>query len=146
LNGHLLDVNVLVALLWPAHEHHDAALAWFGQHVRHGWATTLITQAGFVRIVSNPAFSKDAISPGQAVELLRLNLGHPQHRFWLADAGIDELVQPFAGRLVGHRQVTDACLLGLAARRGGKLATFDRGVGELVADTATRDKLVTLIG
>lgn len=146
MNGHLLDVNVLVALLWPAHEHHDAALTWFGRHVRHGWATTLVTQAGFVRIVSNPAFSRDAISPGQATELLRLNLGHPQHRFWSCDAGIDELVQPFAGRLVGHRQVTDACLLGLAARHGGKLATFDRGVAELVTDKAVRDKLVTLIG
>jgi uncharacterized protein len=145
LNVHLLDVNVLVALLWPAHEHHDTALAWFGRHVRHGWATTPITQAGFVRIVSNPAFSKDAISPGQAIELLRLNLGHPQHRFWPADTSIDALVQPFAGRLVGHRQVTDACLLGLAARHGGKLATFDRGVAELLADAATRTALVTLI-
>jgi predicted nucleic acid-binding protein len=26
----LLDVNVLVAIVIPEHEHHDAALAWYG--------------------------------------------------------------------------------------------------------------------
>ena len=34
-------------------------------------------------------------------------------------------------QVVGYRQVTDAHLLTLAMRRGGSLATFDRGVGEL---------------
>jgi hypothetical protein len=34
--------------------------------------------------------------------------------------------------LVGFRQVTDAHLLTLAIHRGGRLATFDRGIAELV--------------
>jgi uncharacterized protein len=36
---HLLDVNVLVALLDPAHLHHDAAHAWFEVKREGGWAT-----------------------------------------------------------------------------------------------------------
>jgi hypothetical protein len=30
--------------------------------------------------------------------------------------------------IAGHQQVTDAYLLGLAIRRGGRLATFDRSI------------------
>jgi predicted nucleic acid-binding protein len=38
-----------------------------------------------------------------------------------------------AGRpvLIGHRQISDAYLLALAAKRGGVLATFDRGLRPL---------------
>jgi predicted nucleic acid-binding protein len=43
-----------------------------------------------------------------------------------------EAVAPVAGRLVGHRQVSDAYLLGLAIRHGGVLATFDEGISALV--------------
>ena len=35
----LLDVNVLLALAWPTHQHHGAAHQWFRQESRHGWAT-----------------------------------------------------------------------------------------------------------
>lgn len=33
----LLDVNVLIALAWPTHIHHEAAHAWFNQEQQHGW-------------------------------------------------------------------------------------------------------------
>ncbi len=35
----LLDVNVLVALAWPNHAHHGAAIAWFTQVCKEGLAT-----------------------------------------------------------------------------------------------------------
>lgn len=35
----LLDVNVLIALAWPNHVHHDAAGSWFARLRRTGWAT-----------------------------------------------------------------------------------------------------------
>lgn len=53
----LLDANALIALLWPTHEHHAPMRQWFRQHAADGWATTALTQAAFVRIVSQPAFS-----------------------------------------------------------------------------------------
>jgi predicted nucleic acid-binding protein len=34
---------------------------------------------------------------------------------------------------MGHRQITDACLLGVAIRRKGKLVTFDQGIASLAA-------------
>lgn len=52
----LLDVNVLVALFDPAHVHHDAAHAWFGEHCAQGWATCALTENGLVRVLSNPAY------------------------------------------------------------------------------------------
>jgi toxin-antitoxin system PIN domain toxin len=128
----LLDLNVLIALLWPSHEHHSAAVKWFGKNQNRGWATTPMTQAGFVRIVSNPAFSRDAVTPAEAIAVLRANLQSPTHKFWRDDMLFHEAVAPVAGRLVGHRQVSDAYLLGLAIRHGGVLATFDEGISALV--------------
>ena len=132
MTTYLLDVNVLVALLWPAHEANQLALRWFHRLGRKSWATCGITQAGFVRVVSNPAFTRDALSPQQAIELLETNAGHPAHRFWKDESGFLSLVAPFAVRITGHRQVTDAFLLGLALRNKGKVATLDRGMLSLL--------------
>src|SRR5438477_321182 len=75
-NAFLLDVNVLLALMWPAHESHMAVHTWFGRKPKRNWATCPLTQAGFVRISSNPAFSPHAVLPQQAVDLLNTNLRH----------------------------------------------------------------------
>jgi toxin-antitoxin system PIN domain toxin len=134
----LLDVNVLTALLWPAHEHHDAAHRWFAARRGARWATCALTQLGLVRIVSNPAFSRDALAPGQALALLAENLAHPGHEFWMENLEVPAAVAGVEGQLQGYRQLTDAYLLALAARRKGILATFDRGVRTL-AGNAFRD-------
>jgi toxin-antitoxin system PIN domain toxin len=127
----LLDLNVLVALLWPAHEHHQAAHRWFGGRGGAPWATCALTQLGFVRVVSNPAFSRDALSPSAAIALLAENLKHPAHEFWFDRLQVPGAVRRFEGALTGHRQFTDAYLLALAAKRRAMLATFDRGVRAL---------------
>jgi hypothetical protein len=141
----LLDTNLLIALLWPSHRQHGLAVDWFSGHRGKGWATCPFTQAGFVRIVSNPAFSRDAVRPREAVQVLLANTAAKDHQFWT-----DEL--PFAGavafagvRLAGHQQVTDAYLLGLAISRGGVLATLDKGIAALTdPGSAERKALETL--
>ena len=55
--GYLLDTNLLIALLWPAHAQHASAVTWFATHRALGWATCAMTEAGFVRVVANPAKS-----------------------------------------------------------------------------------------
>ena len=80
----LLDVNILTTLLWPTHEHHDAAHRWFQARGHARWATTPLTQLGFARLASNPAFSRDALSVQAAVGLLEANLAHVGHEFWPA--------------------------------------------------------------
>lgn len=94
---------------------------------------------GFARVVSNPAFSRDAVTPREALAVLSANTRAPDHVFWPDALPVEEAVG-FAGlRLAGHRQLTDAYLLGLAIRHGGRLATLDRAVLDLAApDSAAR--------
>ena len=145
MSCHLLDVNVLIALLWPPHEAHARAQRWFAQNAYQGWATCAMTQAGFVRIVSNPAFSQRAVSPRDALEVLSGSLQHPAHHFWTEDIGVAEALAPFGRRLLGHQQVTDAYLLGLAIHKKGRLATLDASLSSLLPEqSAARTRLVLL--
>ena len=145
VNGYLLDTNLLIALLWPSHEQHGVAVKWFARRRRAGWATSPITEAGFVRIVSNPAFSRDAVQPREAVQVLSANTAAADHLFWTDELPVQQAVA-FAGlRLVGHQQVTDAYLLGLALERGGVLATLDRGVAALCDATGPARKAVECV-
>ena len=52
----LLDVNLLIALVDPAHALHDAAHVWFAQQGRVSWAPCPITENGLLRIVGNPRY------------------------------------------------------------------------------------------
>ena len=145
MKGYLLDTNLLIALLWPSHERHALALKWFTRHRAKGWATCPITQAGFVRIVSNPAFSRDAVQPREAIHVLSANTAAKDHAFWPDQLSFAEAVA-FAGvRLMGHQQVADAYLLGLAIRRGGVLATLDQRIAMLTEPkSAEREALETV--
>ena len=141
----LLDVNVLIALLWPPHEAHARAQRWFAQNARHGWATCAITQAGFVRIVSNPIFSRRAVSPRDALEVLSGSLQHPAHHFWTEEIGVTEALAHFGRRLLGHQQITDAYLLELAIQKKGRLATLDTSLSSLLSEqSAARTRIVLL--
>lgn len=142
----LLDTNLLIALLWPSHERHDVASSWFKRARGRGWATCPVTQAGFVRIVANPAFSRDAVTPLEAIQVLAANTAAKDHRFWSDDVPLAASVA-FAGhRLIGHNQITDAYLLGLAVRKGGKLATLDRGISSLTTATSAERKALEFVG
>ena len=142
----LLDVNVLVALSWQGHEFHERAQRWFFAHVRNGWATCPFTQAGFVRIVSNPAFSQRAVTPGEAIRALQVALQHPKHKFWPDELSYADAVTATGVNLSGHKQVTDAYLLGLAIYKKGKLATLDRGITGLGTDRSNYRQHVEIIG
>jgi len=147
MTAFLLDVNVLVALGWRAHADHARVLSWFARHNQRGWATCPFTQAAFVRIVSNPSFSAHAASPREALRLLNFNLKHPKHQFWADDLTVDEAIGRFADRVIGHQQITDAYLLGLALHKKGKLATLDRSVLALIpSDHAGREAIELIVG
>jgi uncharacterized protein len=141
----LLDVSVLIALMWPAHEAHVKVQRWFHRNSQEGWATCPLTEAGFVRIVSNPAFSPDAVTPQEAIKVLAANLKHATHEFWPDDIGFVRAVSVCRAGLAGHQQVTDAYLLGLALHRKGKFATLDRSVLALLPATAPERSFVAII-
>jgi len=85
-------------------------------------------------LVSNPSFSRDALSPAGAVALLTANLSHASHEFWTESLQLPDAVKGLKHALQGHRQLTDAYLLALANRRKGVLASFDRGLRTLAGD------------
>lgn len=121
----LLDVNVLVALAWPNHVHHSAARAWFAGAHEAGWATTPVTESGFIRVSSNRRVIDDARSPREAATLLRRLCELPGHRLWVDDVALATAPEVDFDRVQGYRQVTDVHLLALACRMDGSLATFD---------------------
>ena len=109
----LLDVNTLIALAWPNHSHHQAAHLWFAKW-KSGWATTPMTETGFVRVSSNSAVLAGAVRPLDAIEHLSKLRTLPLHSFW--SDGIESVVgsELDATRVLGHRQVTDVHLVALA--------------------------------
>ena len=132
----LLDVNVLIALAWPNHVHHVAAWEWFGSRLDQGWATCPLTEAGFVRISSNPAATRHSVTPLDAIDVLTHLTQLGNHAFWPLDMSILHLPASIRSRLQGHRQITDALLLAAAMQRNGQLATLDAAMESLVEENA----------
>lgn len=124
----LLDVNVLVALFDPDHVHHEASHDWFADHGGTGWATCPITEAGFVRVLSNPQYGGTLHRPQDLVDRLARFCRTSRHSFWPADVSLRDPALFDLGRGGGYRQLTDIYLLGLAVSRQGHLATFDRTI------------------
>jgi uncharacterized protein len=145
VSAHLLDTNLLIALAWPQHIHHAPAHDWFDKVGHTAWATCPITQLAFVRLSSNPRIIAEAVSPREALEMLRRITALPGHRFWRDEVTPMEAAVFSSIALVGHRQVTDAYLLALAQHHDGKLATFDAGIAELIPVHKDRARHVTFV-
>jgi uncharacterized protein len=141
----LLDVNVLIAAAWPVHGAHAKVQGWLAKYANEGWATCPLTELAFVRILSNPAFSPDALTPANALELLRANLGHPAHHFWPDEISLVAALERLTPRLAGHQQTTDAYLLGLAMHKKGRLVTMDGGLRELLGKKQPEQGLLVVI-
>lgn len=63
-----------------------------------------------------------------------------EHEFWPDGLGFDDI---HLRGVVGHKQVTDAYLAGLARSKGGRLATLDRA---LTSPEAARSLAMLLPG
>ncbi len=125
---HLLDGNVLVALLTSSHVHHAAAQHWFAGQSQP-FATCPITQGTLLRLL----IRLGDVKPETAVQVLAQLVAHARHRFWPDALGYLDI--SWRG-VMGHRQVTDAYLAALARHHGGKLVSFDAGLVALHADVA----------
>lgn len=140
---HLLDVNVLIALLDPDHVHHDRAHQWFAEAGREAWATCPITQAAVPRILGHPRYPNVRGAPATIIPYLRNLCALPGHVFWHDNISLLDPAHIDADRLLDAGQITDTYLLALAVAYTGKLATFDR---RLVAAAVPngKDHLVTI--
>jgi hypothetical protein len=131
----LPDVNVLVALFDPTHVHHEAAHAWFAEARRHAWATCPLTQSGFLRVVTNPAYPNRRLTVAEAASYLdQLIANHAEtHHFFEDDTSLLDSSRFDLSAVTGHRQVTDLHLLGICVRFKARLVTLDKGITALTS-------------
>jgi uncharacterized protein len=123
----LLDVNVLIALMDPAHEFHAPAHTWFEQNRKHGWATCPITENGCLRILSKPGYPFPGLTVARVRDILAELARAEGHRFWPDCVSLLEANQfDLAGAT--PKNLTDLYLLRLAASFDGRLITFDRTI------------------
>jgi len=121
----LLDVNVLVAILNEDHQHHRSASQWFNVPGIQ-WALCPFTEAGVLRTMARPIVGNVSLS--EATLMLEGLTQKPGYCYQPISSDWQTLTKPFFERLFGHKQITDAYLLGLAIREGMVLATFDRAI------------------
>lgn len=130
----LLDAEVLLALVWPRHEGHRAAHAWFAETGKLGWASNALTEVGALRLLTHPAVTKGAVTAADAVRILDAMTAHPGHEFWPLEEIPVQAWGDLLGRIRERRHWTDARLLFEAEGRDGGLATFSEGVRGLAGE------------
>jgi hypothetical protein len=140
----LLDVNVLVALFDTDHAFAERANAWIARE-RPAVATCPLTENGVVRIMGGSSYSARTKQPMTAiVALLREACEVNDHEFWPDDISLrDEKVFDMT-RLHGPRQITDAYLLALATKHGGRFVTLDDAIPTSAVRGATKEHLLVL--
>ena len=115
---HLLDGNVLIALTVQEHEHHERSTAWAASV--DSFAVCPIIEGALVRFLLRLGESGST-----AAELIRRVHGLSSYQFWadsISYADVD------LGKVLGHRQVTDAYLVSMARAHTGVLATLDEAL------------------
>jgi len=138
----LLDVNVLVALTSIEHPQYPNAQRWFDSLAGQEWGICPLTEAGYVRVVTNPASGPIIRTFLKAAAILHDLADRPGYRYWPITESWATLTSAFSDRITGHLQVTDAYLLGLAIKEDGVLVTFDRGIKYIAGAEFSRNVLI----
>ena len=125
MKRYLLDVNVLIALIDPAHVQHETAHGWFGRVGQKSFATCPITENGLLRIVGHPKYPNSPGPPSMVVGALAAIRGLEGHEFWSDSISLLDTSFIDATLLSSHSRVTDSYLLALARSNNGQLASLD---------------------
>ena len=141
IRRNLLDVNVLIALLEPGHGFFQKAQEWFKSSGKDNWGVCPLTEVGFVRITTNPSFYPGPRSHEQATFILAELANRPGYRYWPL-LGLGYFDCTIRKAHLGHQQVTDAYLLGLAIKEDGVLVTFDKGIRYMAGPEFSKNLLV----
>jgi len=121
----LPDVNVLFALFKENHLHHHHAQNWLRYCEK--FATTPMTEAGFLRLAMTRTPIDEPVSSAAAIERLGELKKHPKAVFWPDNTSLTDN-RAIIAHLTGPKQVTDTHLLNLAISYGGRLVTFDQRI------------------
>ncbi len=127
MSAALLDVNVLIALLDPDHEFHDAAHDWFLLNRSSGWATCPLTENACLRILGKAGYPQAGFTVARVREVLTEFSETDGHLFWPDSVSILDPAR-FETAVAGPKNITDIYLLDWRRRTVGRLATFDRNI------------------
>jgi len=125
--AHLLDASVLIPLLDHTHIHNRPAEKWFSTPGLP-WAMCALTEGAVLRFFLRPEIGYKMTQVNGMLECLKQRSGY---RYQPISTDWQTLTEPFFSRLHGHKQVTDAFLLGLAIQENLLLTTFDQGIMHL---------------
>lgn len=125
---HLLDINVLIALLDPDHTFHQRAHAWWsGQG--HAWASCPLTENGLLRIMASAAYSKATrFTVSDIAVRLSAFAANSDHAFWPDLLSIRDPLQFKHASILSSKHLTDLYLLALAVENHGRLVTFEQHI------------------
>jgi toxin-antitoxin system PIN domain toxin len=127
---YLPDVNVWVAIAFPAHIHHASARAWFnGSPANRPRHFCRFTESGFLRLANNPkVLALAAVTQDQAWKLYDGIMSDPRVGFAAEPPTIESLWRQFAqSPQFAPNGWTDAYLAAFAVAGNYELVTFDKG-------------------
>ncbi|MFM9879554.1 MAG: TA system VapC family ribonuclease toxin [Burkholderiaceae bacterium] len=129
MRHHLLDVNLLIALLDEAHPAHATAHRWAGE-CKGTFVTCPLVENGAFRIMTQPAYTRGASALTLAVVLgaFRQTLQGIAHQRWDDTLSLADTDHFDHAMIYGPRQLTDIYLLGLAVAHEGQLVTLDQNI------------------
>lgn len=141
---HLLDINVLIALMDPDHVFHGRAHEWWAAEPR-AWASCPLTENGLVRIMASTAYSKSTrFTVADITARLSAFTSTSDHAFWPDSLSLRDPLHFQHTSILSSKQLTDLYLLALAVENQGRLATFDQQIPLAAVPTAQPGHLVVL--
>ena len=105
------------------HELYSIATKWFETRGPSEFLLCPLTETSFLRLSTDPKIGNQQLR--DAIFLLREFSALPGFSYLPIPDSWLNLTAPFIWRLHGHKQVTDAYLLGLAVRENAVLVTLD---------------------
>jgi toxin-antitoxin system PIN domain toxin len=141
---HLLDINVLIALMDPDHAFHHPAHQWWAAETRP-WASCPLTENGLLRIMASSAYSKSAsFTVADIAARLSLFTNESDHVFWLDSLTVRDDRHFRHSSILSSKHLTDIYLLALAVENDGCLVTFDHHIPLNAVPTAKATHLVVI--
>ena len=125
IRGNLLDVNVLIALTSIEHPQYSTAQRWFDSLKEEDWGICPLTEAGYVRVVTNPASGPVMRTFLQAAAILKSFPATGLSILAVLDSWATH--RPICGSHLWPPTDNRRFSLGLAIKENGVLVTFDRG-------------------
>ncbi|NKB67930.1 MAG: PIN domain-containing protein [Candidatus Latescibacteria bacterium] len=126
---HLVDINVWLALIFEAHQHHPQALRWFDAAEPDSCAMCRLAQNGLLRLATNPAvFADEAVTMAQAWALYDELLADERVYYLAEPQGLEATWRDYTRDQTHSSKVwSDAYLAAFAVAAGMGVLSFDKG-------------------